>query len=109
MKVVAVLREARAQIATHGMTKYQFGNPSCGFCAVGALREVFTPKNGDDWSSKSAGYLARAVRELFPWRVEMHGGNTVISRFNDDRATTKEELLAVYDRAIELAHQWRKA
>lgn len=70
------------------------------FCALGALQEVDTP-----YELEAKKYLIRAIRAtkggIFQRYVDLPSNE--IWRFNDHFTTEKEDVIAVFDAAIEIA------
>jgi hypothetical protein len=109
--VATKLREARALIE-RGWTQSCFARDAAGdrcythsdlavsYCSVGAISHACNP-NGAlvSWETQRAAYdaLEYAVREI--------SGDEEIEEFNDYEGRTQAEVLAAFDRAIELAEQ----
>jgi hypothetical protein len=110
MTPVEVLKAAKANIATPDKwtkgcaARGPQGNvvdPSMGtcFCALGAIWGVTSPANDPD----SAGFLAEFLLEKA--RLILHPEFFHVPAFNDDKDTKHEEVLDLYDKAIELAER----
>jgi hypothetical protein len=76
------------------LVKHRFDDGEGGYCALGALDLSIK----DSWTvtQDATTALYEASQELFPER-----GSTVI-RVSDNPATIKEDVLVIYDRAIEI-------
>lgn len=106
----SALKQARALIKK-GWTKGAFegdyrynlktGRSEPGaFCTIGAIRHVDGPAE-----QQAKSLIRRAVKELFyPSRKTVLREHEVY-RFNDGKKRTKDDVLAAFDRAIELADQ----
>lgn len=80
------------------------------FCADGAVVRATWPwheeESEDLWHVTWAcwDYLGAAIREMYGWDMSEHPVPwQIIHDWNDEPERTKAEVLAVYDRAIELA------
>ena len=81
---IEALLKARALIETSWCQGFGYEGR---VCAVEALWKV------DGAQSSGLGFLVKALPA--PWTALMY--------YNDDKATTKADILALYDRAIDLA------
>lgn len=84
----------------------QKGRPTC-YCTIGAVdRAVFEYRQGDasEGRYRALKAIQRAVltnhRDLYPGRMILR--NLLVGEWNDAEDRTKEEVLAVYDKAIEI-------
>lgn len=111
--VLDVLIDARQRLADHDLVKGSFhsyyGDPEAGgddakpdaYCLVGAISIV------NALYISVLDRLGTAALQLFPTRcdagrffAEPRTQAPLLYKFNDDPATTKQDVLAVYDRAI---------
>lgn len=93
--VVDVLRKAKERLETYGWRKGAFIDTAGLCCAVGAVRKVTEryPYSLTDLDVReSALKVLDSVLE----------GRTIVG-FNDSPHTTKEDVLALFDKAIEAA------
>lgn len=87
------LMAAKERLLTKGWIKRATMTDN-GYCAVGAI----VGDNFKENFGSEIGYLARCVPVL-----PLFCREPVISWWNDDEATTKEDVIAVFDNAIALA------
>ena len=73
-----------------------FSDSAVCFCSIGALHRVGGPTTDLDPKYDAVDFLNQAVWELQP----LHAG---IVNLNDDPKVTHDQILAVWDRALELA------
>lgn len=112
MKPIDGLRQAKAKISDprnwikgawaedmNGMPVSSNHPTACKFCAVGALHRVFDEnanENGDGaWYAMAIKALRKAVRLVCSSEVMR------VPSFNDFPLTTHEDVMALYDRAID--------
>lgn len=84
-QVVKALQAGKSRIQEFGWVKCWGGDEAFGFCAAGALRG----------SIEKIGSARRVLCAITP--------RDTVTAFNDEPDTTKEDILQLYDAAIELA------
>jgi hypothetical protein len=94
-------RWTRGQYAV-GHSAGLFGNQpipvdATGYCALGACHTGLTPAGAFDSMLAVAGELRRGV---YSKPAPSDCTDDVVVRFNDDPATTYEDILALFDKAI---------
>ena len=87
MKTVDVLKQARQNIVEYGWIQGQYRTDE-GYCALGAIEDVPV---GDQTRLGAIGALLNQVPVTF-------GG---VAIYNDAEGRTKEDILGLFDRAIE--------
>lgn len=110
MSTVTSLEAAKAILETRGWTKGEFardaqgrpteifgGHPTC-YCALGALYLVNRMEDNHP-------AVCTALRESAPERFKYGSYEDTIAKFNDHKDTTKEDVLAWFDRAIQYAKE----
>lgn len=85
MSVKEALQKGRARVEA-GWCKFDYQGPNNTFCALGAI--------GSSDISDALPTVKGALHEALPC------GHRLISSFNDDPETTKDDVLALFDRAI---------
>lgn len=112
MKTSTVLEKAKAVLVEKGWTQQAFARDernrhspihspeaTC-FCTLGALELV------TGHMARSTEHAVRAQTALERTLLKrVFGDDSPIQTFNDDENTTKEDVLAWFDRAIELAKE----
>lgn len=94
--VVEILMKGRAKVdADWCQYKYGQSGPSQGYCALTALLGTWKSGVFEPYKPFNTGFVV--LTECLP------PGNFSVIRYNDDPTTTKEDILALYDRAIALA------
>lgn len=96
------LKAARALIE-HGWCKFWLHEPGTdNYCARGAVQHITyaTTPYPQSFTAQVIGYLDRAVIDDI-----YLGGLHAIEAYNDHQDTTKENVLAVFDRAIDAAEK----
>lgn len=110
LSAAAALRKAKSLLVEKGWTKYHFAVKADGtacddyddpnlvaYCASGALRAA---AGSADWCDSEAFIEARHALNF----VRNADHNSIIT-WNDDPATKKEDVLAVFDAAIKLVEE----
>jgi hypothetical protein len=118
MNALELLKAARKRIETedkwtqlawavneegHALGYDELQQGACKFCAQGAMRY-----ETDDTASRenASGFLVKAIRELHPdfqFSDACEDAEAIVIAFNDSDWGQHENVLAVFDRAIELA------
>lgn len=120
-KVLRVARDVLARkgwaqgylaLGSHGGIISPLDPKACRFCAVGALEYSLEKFFDSGWCRISAtalerreevfGDARRLLFEMVPKADEVYG---CLEHYNDHCRTTKEDILALFDRAIERAEQ----
>lgn len=96
--VTRILKKAKALIKTHGWQQDNYGDASCGFCALGAIRVATSGSVNVPYDGNYGAYFD--ARLIFRNVV---GGP--IPSWNDRVGTTKEDVLEAFDKAIELSRK----
>lgn len=110
MSTVETLRAAREVLVTRGWTQGEFYDcETDGFCAEGAVAEALVPGYWPSWYR--TGTTPDALEELWDERhAEMYAAmdalkaaidGVPVPMFNDHRAASVDEVLALFDKAIE--------
>jgi hypothetical protein len=123
MNTVDALTQARVLIETgwcqgsaakmsDGRECFAHSEHACQFCPTGAVARVTWPWEDDDlkdelWHANHDSWeaLSKAIREEYGWNMSEHPPWTVIQDWNDEPGRTKNEVLEMFDRAIELARE----
>jgi len=94
---------SRAKIESFGWIQGGFGDPVQGYCTLGAVKAAVIEDMGYDYCAYRATYtrLAEQLPSL-GWRLIDGGDNYSgsIAVFNDSPATSKQDVLALFDKAI---------
>lgn len=96
-EIVKVLRDAKERLETKGWCQGHFVNSEGECCAVGAVRAVVGGRS-PRWRHTRRGERALEVLDL------VVAPRTIVG-FNDSPHTSKEDVLALFDKAIEAASQ----
>jgi hypothetical protein len=99
VKAVTILKRGRARIKRYGLHKGDFGNSKVGYCSLGAL----SPRRLQIWGTESQYCLDAASHLFLVYDCHRDGKGFFAVRFNDNPATTKQDVLELYDVAIALA------
>jgi hypothetical protein len=94
-ETVELLKAAKVVLNDYGWIQGDTGNRHVGFCALGAVREAAT---GQDF-----GIAAMILRpNAYDALVDASRSEALVpvSTFNDTPGRTKDEVLALFDRAI---------
>jgi hypothetical protein len=122
MNTVDALTQARVLIETgwcqgsaaktgDGRECFAHSEHACQFCPTGAVTRVTWPWEPDDdpelWEANNLAWeaLAKAIRNEYGWDMSEHLPWSVIQDWNDEPGRTKEEVLEMFDRAIELVEE----
>lgn len=95
MTALEILKRARKRIATKGLTKNQFESSKGAFCSLGAIRKT----------EDSMGYPPQCEAEFalfnaLPAKWKKDNQFYSIVDYNDAKHRTKDQILALFDRAI---------
>lgn len=96
--VTNILKKAKALIQTHGWQQDNYGDASCGFCALGAIRVATSGSVNVPYDDNYGTYYD--ARMIFRHTI---GGP--IPSWNDTAGRTKEDVLEAFDKAIELSRK----
>jgi hypothetical protein len=118
-KVIKALKAAKRLLETKKWTKNDYARKANGqtpcnilskeatcFCAEGALRRV---SNVDEWDQVScSNTVFTAADRLLNTAVlqEINSSNEQmyhVNSYNDDKDTTKKDILRIFDKAVDLA------
>lgn len=94
-ETAAHLMRARAYLVEHGWCSHGAGDSYGRVCVASAIAAVSVAK----LHSGTAGWLMGKALGVFPSRIDGY----TIGRWNDAPGRTYAEVLAAFDRAIELA------
>lgn len=96
MSALTVLRDARNLITEHGWTKGEYGNKELGFCAVGAMMEAANtvPGSANDYRGAQIAFRDHIPEDERSWT------NSIVT-WNDSLDRQKDDVLAVFDKAIQ--------
>lgn len=117
METVVALKQARELVRngwcqmdaaknSHGQGVYASSDDAAQFCISGAVARATWPWEDDDghlWEVTQECFklLARAVREQ-GWDMSEQPVWQAINEWNDEPARTKQEVVELFDRALEL-------
>lgn len=105
LTVLDLLKQGKTNILERGWAQGEYWNEHGQLCAMGAIDACHSWNNGpfhmppDTWS-KLRDETAFALSSAVPYP-----SNKFIIEYNDDPGRTVEEILAVYDKAIENEQQ----
>lgn len=99
MTPAEVLRKAADVIRARGWRQHDYGEESGPVCAVGALNVAM---GGDPWDDHGPYTAEERLRQFLGW------GDSV-SRWNDARGRTVEEVIAALEKAASLAEALAEA
>ena len=95
--VVATLEGARGLIMASGWTQGEPGDDETGWCAMGAVCEASDKVDGDPYFQ-----AIDALTSALPGSpVDNTTNSRLLSQRNDDAERTKEEVLDLFNRALE--------
>lgn len=102
-KPKTVLQRARALLEKHWTQRKFYDEYTGSYCAIGALNAVTNKGKYYGYEAAStANAYSRKLEGLLQDALPKYGPQSVIL-FNDGFTTTQADVLALYDRAIELA------
>lgn len=104
MREVEILKTAKAKLekgwAKGHLHIQRFGDGEDLYCSIGALDHLYGCSPRDQEVKSSMGYLHAAI---FNYKSCDWGDLKKIERWNDQGDRGKEDVVAAYDKAIELA------
>lgn len=103
----------------HGDSVSETRSNAVSFCMAGAVGKIYYDTHPSFISFKKVSeYLKRAAWDLFSYRIRYHSHDAIFAdsgkwdnvgaiyvRVNDHKDTTHEDVLKVFDRAIEIAKE----
>lgn len=92
-----VLVGGKAIIEEYGWVQGRFGDTTRGFCAYGAMDYAWVTREGPKVGKPELYNAVRLFRET--------AGAPSVDRWNDEICRTKEEVLAMFDKAIARAEE----
>src|SRR4051812_48872706 len=101
-KPQTILERARALIERHWSKGAYYREEDDSYCALGALNVVISRSKDKYNAASSSSTYALRVQQYLEDSLPLHSYRSVVV-FNDGPKTTKEDVLALYDRAITLA------
>ena|SRR6185436_3402764 len=121
--IASIINKAKQYITTFGWIKGDYGNPTIGFCIVGALRAAVDVTDNREYglpSELNEAYKIFTeplkVRGFFPYRYTSYTAENEILLvkepfadaaclvdLNDETYASKEEIIKLFDEALEEA------